>query len=391
MDHVLTARLGRGRTVETFSGVLTTSAGREDVVVKRVRPELVEDRTFTNALLSWGRGQRDLEHKNVVRVLDATAKDGEPFIVQERVNGATLAGVLEQLRTKRRTLRPEFAFSIFRQIVHGLTYVQATLSEPHAGIDPGEVLVGYQGEVKLGDQRIHTLDRLVGPDFAPDATYLAPEVTEGQEATEASDVYAVALVMLEMLIGQPVWTAPSMTVEASIQALRDFSHVGQAQPGLTDDLVTVLGMCVESEVENRIQSAKQLKAELARIKKKNALALDAEALGAFVRALLPKQAADEAPTMLVATHANQGEDMDKRIEIREASVVIDEQLVKKALRRVRESHVAAAPRRARVEVKKADPLDALPGGKKAAWILLCGLGMLALMLLAIVIDRAVSR
>ena len=69
MDLTLTARLGRGRTVETLAGTQTRSGRRIDVAVKRLRPELKDDPEIAKALIGWGRAQLDLEHESVVSVL----------------------------------------------------------------------------------------------------------------------------------------------------------------------------------------------------------------------------------------------------------------------------------------------------------------------------------
>src|SRR5204862_7612219 len=99
--------------------------------------------------------------------------------------------------------------------------------------------------------------------------------------TPASDVYSLARVMLEMLIGKPVWLAPNMTIDAAIAALRDFTHVGQAQPAVTEEITSVLLGCAQAKPENRVQSGKDVLAGLTRIIKQRNLETTAKDLGAF--------------------------------------------------------------------------------------------------------------
>jgi hypothetical protein len=419
MDVTLTSRLGRGRTAETLGGVLRRGGVRLEVAVKRPLPELCEDPTFVEAFLGWGRAQRDLEHVHVVEVLDVGTRDDRPCVIQERVSGASLADVLAELNRKKRALRPELAFTIAQQLAEGVAHVTEHLDESHGGIDPSEVLLGFGGEVKIGDQRLRTLDRLLPSRYQAPATYRAPEHTDGADPTPASDVYALGLVFLEMLIGQPVWTAESMTVQGTVVALKDFSHVGQAQPALTEDLVTVLGLCLEPDPAERLPDARRLLDELLRVGRKHALAPDPAALGGFVRALLPRPAADEAPTMLVPTDGAVELDLDKLPEVRAASVLIDPELQAKALRRASSAGRAEAgreeardartadrdrgrpPRGARPPVVRrrrgppADPatalLQRLPGGLNTAYGLLALLALIAVVLLAILVGRAMGR
>jgi hypothetical protein len=343
------------------------------------------------------------------------------------VFGAPLGIILSELRTTGRTLKPALVFDIIRRATEGLAYIQDTLGEAHAGLDPHEVLIGYHGEVKIGDQRLHALDRLVLEAHRSDSIYLSPQVRAGvRQADLAGDVYSMALIMLEMLIGQPVWSADSMSVEAFILALRDFAHTGSAYPDLTEDVVDLLGSCVASESEARIESAEALKDALAVVASKNDMAPDPEALGAFVRTLIPRQRADEAPTMLVSTHTEGRVSRFDAPEFTAASVQVDPKVVDKA--RVRELQISASGagpvgrpaldasrganpmRRSRKTGNPArgaefpmvaprrhpngdgpaprDPLDALPGGKRTAWILF-GVGMLAILVLLLMVIRGV--
>ena len=433
----MTARLGRGRTVETFAGTLDDGT-KTDVAIKRVRPELADNKTFVDAFLSWGRSQRDLEHRNVVTVLEAGVEGDRPFVLQERVFGASLGTILGELRSTGRTLRPALIFDIIRRATDGLAYVQRTLGEPHAGLDPYEVLIGYHGEVKLGDQRLHALDRLVPEAHHSGSIYLAADVREGRrQADQSGDVHSMALIMLELLIGQAVWAAESMSVEASILALRDFAHMGSAYPDLTEGLVALLGRCVSSDAAERIESAADLKEALASLAAKNDLVPDPEGLGAFLRTLLPRQRADEAPTMLVSTHTEDKVDRFSAPEFTENSVLVDPNVVAKARERAlqisatgpggsgassrrapsdgggpgqprilnpgRPGPKAASRRggakrgspspvvRPREHPQSAgrdaqDPLEALPGGKRTAWVLL-GLGAVAVVVLFVMVVR----
>ena len=391
MDFKLTARLGRGRTVESFAGVMERDGARTSVVVKRPRPELAGDQTFADALIGWGQSQIGLDHPNMVSVL-ASGRDDQAYVVQERIFGGSLARLLSELRQRKRTLRPDLAFSIALQIADAVAAMHRYGHGPHGGIDPNEILIGHGGEVKIGDQKLHSLDALAGTEYAQSPTYLAPEVAADTDVASVSgDVYAIALTALEMLIGMPVWRSGAMTVEASVRALKDFSHVGQVQPALTDDLVTVLGMCLEPRVENRFPSAHEVYEELRRIARKNELAPDEDALGAFVRAALPQPEADQAPTMLVAVqHSDPSEDVGRRPDFRAASVMIDpefERIVASDEERPSLLPSLATPSSAAADSSAPVVVTRNLSGPGNAWKILTAMGLVALVLLILLLIR----
>jgi serine/threonine protein kinase len=341
MAFTLKARIGRGRTTETFTARLSVGSEELDVAVKRPRPEYAANEAFIAAFLRWAEEQKEIDHENVVGVLEAGRLGEGAYVIQERVEGVSLAELLLSLSKKKRTMSMKLALSIAERIA----FVLASLHEKkivHGGLDPSEVLISYQGDVKVGDQKLRALDVHLGADLGEEKTgtamYRAPELSEKKTGpTPASDVYSLALVILECLIGKPVWTAHSMTVQAAIGALRDFTHVGQAQPALTEDLSAVLLGSAQEKPEDRVQSGKDLHAGLVRIIKAHGLEAKREELAAFVEALVPPTRVDDAPTtigdpaMLQAIERARASSLER---IEGTSTPIDPELERKALSRV---------------------------------------------------------
>src|SRR3990167_7065373 len=104
MSVTIEARLGRGTTTEAFAAVLSVGGERMNVVVKKLRPELSADERISNALVEWGKREAELAHDHLVAVLEAGGRGAEAYVIQERVEGATLAAVEDQLRRRKRTL-----------------------------------------------------------------------------------------------------------------------------------------------------------------------------------------------------------------------------------------------------------------------------------------------
>ncbi len=333
MAFTVQSRLGRGRSVETFAAVLEVGKERLDVVVKRARPEYRNNEAFATALESWGNTQKEADHEHLVAVFEAGRTPEGVYVIQEKVDGAALVTLLSMLRRRKRTLKPEFALVVAEQVASALAYLHTQVGVAHGGIDPGEVLLGYDGTVKLGDQRLRELDQHIGKDLvdADDRVdYLAPERHQGEPPSKKSDLYAFALVVLEMLIGHPVWTAESMTVDGTLDALRDFSPVGQAKPDLTKELVDVLGGCLAALPAKRPISAMPVAGALRDLNKRHGITSAGAGLGKFVEALVPPPDAEEAPTQMVDAAFAAELDRKRDEQFEGASVAIDPEIERQA-------------------------------------------------------------
>lgn len=301
MAFTVHARLGRGRTVETFSAILEVGGERLDVAVKRPRPEFAKNEAFSGALLEWGEAQKDLDHDHLVAVLESGRTEDGVYVIQERVDGVTLGQVLRTLRRKRRTLTPTHALVVAERVAAALAYLAD--KRGHGALDPDEILVSYDGQVMVTDQRLFELRAHVGQDLLEDSgeddPYRPPEVGPGHTPDPRSDVYAFGLILLEMMIGHPVWTAESMTVNDALKALRDFTHIGQASPELTKGLLEIIGPCLNEDPGERPMSAVPVHQALADLISRHGVTADDVGLGQFVEAILPPPETEDAPTMMV--------------------------------------------------------------------------------------------
>ena len=320
MGFVVHARLGRGRVVETFSATLQIQQERLGVVVKRPRPTYAQNGALAQALTEWGEAQTDVDHPHVVAVLEAgQTKDGA-YVIQERVDGVPLAALLRVLRKKRRTINPDFALVMATRLADALENLSVDGRPGHGSLDAGDVLLSYDGEVKLGDQGLHRLAKVVGVKLVDDTdnVYWPPEVLAGATPDPRSDVFALGLLILEMMIGHPVWTAQSMSVRDAIEAVSDFTYLGQASPALTRALLDILRPCLEENPLHRPTTAGSVYRAFIDLLEANRIRPDDAALGRFVRAVLPPAEEGEAPTMMVDP-----EEAERLLEVRRGNAEWD--------------------------------------------------------------------
>ncbi len=173
-------------------------------VLKLMSSDLTEHEEFRTRFLDEVRVLAQLDHPNIVKVFDYDKlPDGTPFYVMELLHGRTVRDVLSTMGT----LPPRVAFEVTRQLCEAL-YCAHTHDIPvvHRDIKPENIFLHApkHGEpvVKLIDFGVIAVaDRAHDGVFVGTWKYAAPEQIRGERATPATDLYAVGLVLYEMLCG----------------------------------------------------------------------------------------------------------------------------------------------------------------------------------------------
>src|SRR5689334_20114889 len=171
------------------------------VAVKLLSAAL-DDRRARERFEREARALSSFLHPNAVAVFDAGVDGDQPYLVMELVDGPTLASVLAQ----RGPLPVGEAVAIADQVLAVLDAAHRQ-GIVHRDVKPSNILLGTDGRVRLADFGIaKSIDDLTGDLTATGqvvgtASYLAPEVARGERASPSSDVYAVGIVLFEMLAG----------------------------------------------------------------------------------------------------------------------------------------------------------------------------------------------
>ncbi len=218
--YQLLARIGAGGMAEVFRARLEAPGGAEKIlVIKRIRPSLGEDPGFLRRFVEEARIALPLSHDNVTSVFEFGEVEGQYFLAMEYVHGQNLAAVLRRAVESQGRLPAPLALFIAAEVSKGLAYAHGALSpdgEPlglvHLDVSPQNILVSYDGAVKLTDFGIakafgaappEAVDSGVAEPLIGKASYLAPEQALGSAVDPRTDVYALACVLYESLAGDP--------------------------------------------------------------------------------------------------------------------------------------------------------------------------------------------
>ena len=210
------------------------------VALKVMHPSLARDEGFVARFNREAKAAARLTHPNVVAVYDQGEDGGNVFLTMEYVEGRTLRDLLRE----RGRLTPAQALSILEPIVSALAAAHAA-GLVHRDVKPENVLLANDGRIKVADfglaraaaatDHTHTTGVIIGT-----VAYLAPEQVERGTADARSDVYAVGVMLYEMLVGAPPFDGETAWAVASRHVHEDVP-APSAQvpdlPGAVDDLV----------------------------------------------------------------------------------------------------------------------------------------------------------
>ncbi len=186
------------------------------VVVKRLHDEFEGDPAFVRMLIDEARITAQLQHANIVQVMDLGIDQGRVFMALELVDGRDLFQVLKELHARELFMPIEAACYVVAELCLGLHFAHTrkdSTGEPlkivHRDVSPQNVLLSWHGEVKLGDFGIvkatqratETQAGVIKGKFY----YMSPEQARGQDLDHRSDVFSAGIVLYETLTAAPLY------------------------------------------------------------------------------------------------------------------------------------------------------------------------------------------
>ena len=213
--YTLFERIGRGGMAEVYKGRIQGPAGFERVfVVKRILPHLSDDASFIKMFVEEAKLSARLNHPNIVHIFELGAVDGEYFISMEYIRGHDLSETMRAIWKALGPPRPELVAYVGREACRGLAYAHNLTDENgrplgmiHRDVSPSNVMLSYEGAVKMLDFGIAKAlsdgtEPTKGGTLKGKYAYMAPEQTEGDNIDNRSDIFAIGIVLHEVLTGR---------------------------------------------------------------------------------------------------------------------------------------------------------------------------------------------
>jgi len=272
--YELIHRLGHGGMASVYLGRAIGTAGFERLVaVKVIHPHLANESEFVEMFLDEARIAAKIHHPNVCETLDLGEDDGLFFMVMEYVEGETLSSLIRQLRKREDRLPVPCALQITADACRGLGAAHALegkdgqpLNLVHRDVSPHNLLVTMDGRVKVVDfgimkaagKRSNTLTgQLRGK-----LTYMSPEQARGEPVDRRSDIYAMGVVLWELLAGARFYRGETESEILAQVSLGRRQNIADYCDDLPASVVAILDKSLAESRSDRYETADDMLKDL---------------------------------------------------------------------------------------------------------------------------------
>lgn len=261
--YELVERLGTGAFFQVFRGRERTTG--LSVAVKIVQPDLMEDAAFCHALRESARGSLDLDHPSIARTLEVVEEDGAPVIVTEFVRGINLKERIRRIAPFTVSVAVDFAVAI----CEALQYAHSA-GKVHGDLRPQNVMVTPDGVAKVTDfglaQAIAASSNAGSRNLSAAVHYQGPERSLQGVSFAATDLYALGVMLFEMLTGAPPYPADT-PIRVALRHQNDpVPSPRDHNAGVPRALDGIVRKAMQKRPEDRYASAGDMLADLKHVR-----------------------------------------------------------------------------------------------------------------------------
>lgn len=269
--YTLVERLATGGMAEVFKAKILSAHGFEKLlVIKRILPNLAADKTFVSMFIDEAKLTAQLIHPKIVQVTDFGEENGQYFIALEFVDGFDGLALLRSAAQKHVHLPVPICMFVASEVLDALDYAHNAMDAEgkpmhlvHRDISPSNVFIARRGDVKLGDFGIaHAQEReskTQAGTLKGKYGYMSPEQVTGGDLDGRSDIFAVGIVLAEMIMGKRLFTAPNdLDVLLMVRdgRLERWDKYGQDCPAPLDAIVR---KALAKNLDERYQTAAEFR------------------------------------------------------------------------------------------------------------------------------------
>jgi serine/threonine protein kinase len=304
-NYQLVKKLATGGMAEVWLAKQTGIEGfNRHVVVKRILPHLAEDPEFVQMFLNEAKIASRFNHPNIAQIYDLGENGGQYFIAMEFIHGEDLGRVMRRAWSTGQWVARHISLRIVADACQGLYYAHSRLDERgqplrvvHRDISPQNILISFDGAVKVvdfgiakaSDQVSNTKSGAIKGKFA----YMAPEQAAGKPLDARSDLFALGLVLYELVTGvRPLKRDSELaTLQAALECKIDPpSAVAEVPPELDDIVMRALAKAPDDRYADAREMQRALEQFLLNSKELATSAEVSELMGALFADRLNEEA-----------------------------------------------------------------------------------------------------
>ncbi|MCE9667191.1 protein kinase [Myxococcus stipitatus] len=305
--YQLLKRLAMGGMAQLYLARQQGPEGFEKlVVVKRILPHLAENDDFVKMFLDEARIAARLNHANVVQIFDLGAQDDSFFIAMEYIHGEDMRRVWKQSEAMGQPVPVPLACRVLIESCAGLDYAHKRtdpvsgrpLGIVHRDVSPQNILVTFEGGVKVvdfgiakaADQATVTRSGVLKGKYS----YMSPEQAAGQRVDCRSDIFALGVVLYELLTGTRLFKRGSDIQTLAAVAECKVMPPSQANPRVPVDLDPIVMKALAKDPAERYQEAVHLQLALEDWLSANRLPSSTAHVAAYMKEIYAERLASES-------------------------------------------------------------------------------------------------
>lgn len=292
-------KIATGGMAELFLGKFKGPGGFEKrCALKRILPQFAADQTFQRMFQNEARVSAMFDHPNVVQVFElGKDEQGQFFIAMELVNGMNLRQLVQLAQQTGQRIPPELAAFMMAQALDGLAYAHGfrdpetgeALNLVHRDISPQNILVSYEGAVKLVDFGIVKGSSISGETQAGmlkgKVAYMSPEQASGEPLDGRSDLFSIGVCFFELITGQRPFQGTNDIM--TLKAILDDPPIPVTHflPDVAEGIEHTIYRALEKFPDHRYGSARDFHLELQHVLRDCPTPLGRHVVADYIRAL----------------------------------------------------------------------------------------------------------
>jgi TonB family protein len=273
-QYVLLEKIATGGMAEVWKARMRGVEGFQKIVaIKKILPHLSDNQEFIGMFVDEAKLAAQLNHNNIIHIYDLGKIQSSYYIAMEFVDGHDLKTILKRAQDRDQPLSIELALFIASKIASALDYAHRKrdfenrdLGLVHRDVSPQNVLISHEGDIKLCDFGIakaaskasHTqAGALKGK-----LQYMSPEQAWGRNIDRRSDIFALAIVLFEMLTGRKLFTGENeMSVLEQVREAKVIAP-SQVNDEVTPEIDSIVLKALQKDPANRYQTAAEMARDL---------------------------------------------------------------------------------------------------------------------------------
>ncbi len=275
-DYVLLERISTGGMAEIYRAKKKGVEGFEKIVaLKKILPHLAQDEEFITMFIDEAKLASKLTHPNIVQIYELGKINDSYFIAMEYVHGKDLRTIMKKLKKEGKEFPIDLAAYIALKMCEALDYAHRKVGEDgrplnivHRDVSPQNILISYDGEIKLVDfgvakASIRAHQTMAGS-LKGKLLYMSPEQASGRRVDHRSDIFGLGTVLYEMVTGKKAfWAGSEAEVLEKVRKGR-FDPPRKVNPAIPEELEKIILKAMEPDVNRRYSSAADMRDDLER-------------------------------------------------------------------------------------------------------------------------------